>query len=87
MKKLTKKQKSALIIGTLTPVAAILLFFAVLCIVTMSMFSAEYLGRVLFHWDSDVSDYNIFAFRTGKTDGGIENWVQTLQNITSQINR
>ena len=61
-KKLGKKQKYILW-GILTPGAALLLAFAILCFVTMGMYSSAYLNRVLSHWDSDVSDYKIFSER------------------------
>lgn len=59
--KLSEKKK--IIIGVLTPVFAILLAFLTLCIVTMSMYSPTFLGRVLTHWDSGVNDYKIFPER------------------------
>lgn len=59
--KLTKTKK--IVIGVATPVAAILLAFLILCVVTMSMYSPMFLGRVLTHWDSDVNDYKIFPER------------------------
>lgn len=42
---------------------ALLLAFAILCFVTMGMYSSVYLNRVLSHWDSSVSDYKIFPER------------------------
>lgn len=59
--KLTKTKKIA--IGIVTPVAAVLLAFLILCVVTMSMYSAAYLGRVLIHWDSSIADYKLFPER------------------------
>lgn len=59
--KLTKTKK--IVIGVATPVAAIFLAFLILCVVTMSMYSPMFLGRVLTHWDSDVNDYKIFPER------------------------
>ena len=41
----------------------LLLAFAILCFVTMGMYSPAYLNRVLSHWDSSVSDYKIFPER------------------------
>ncbi len=61
-KRLGKKQKYILW-GILTPVLALVSAFLILCFVTMGMFSPTYLGRVLTHWDSDVSDYKIFPER------------------------
>lgn len=48
----------------MVPVSAILLAFLILLIVTMSLYSPAFLGRVLTHWDSSVSDYKIFPERT-----------------------
>ena len=59
--KLSKKKK--IIISVLTPVAAILLAFLILCITTMCMYSPAFLGRVITHWDSSVTDYKIFPER------------------------
>ena len=59
--KLGKKGK--IIIGILTPVGALLLAFLILCIVTMSAYSPSFLGRVLTHWDSSVTDYKVFPER------------------------
>ena len=61
MNKLSKKKK--IVIGVLTPVAALLLAFLILCITTMCMYSPAFLGRVLTHWDSHVTDYKIFPER------------------------
>lgn len=60
-KSLNKKQKIA--IGVSTPIAVITVIFLILCIVTMSMYSPIFLGRVLTHWDSSVEDYKIFPKR------------------------
>ena len=57
----TKRKK--IIIGIFTPIAALVLAFCVLCFVTMGMYSPVYLGRVLGHWDSSVTDYKIFPRR------------------------
>ncbi len=59
--KLTKTKK--IIIGIFIPVTAILLAFLITCIVTMCAYSPTYLGRVLTHWDSSVTDYRIFPER------------------------
>ncbi len=55
--------KIKIIVGVLTPVIAILTAFLIVCIVTMSMYSPAYLGRVLTHWDSNADDYKIFPER------------------------
>lgn len=62
MKK-TLTRKGEIIIAVLTPILCLLLAFLFLCIVTMSMYSPTYLGRVLCHWDSDIKDYKIFPER------------------------
>ncbi len=59
--KLTKRKK--IVIGIVTPVGVLLAAFLILCIVTMSLYSPTYLGRVLTHWDSSVSDYEFFPER------------------------
>ena len=56
-----KREKT--VVGILTPVIALLLAFLILCIATMYMYSPIFLGRVLIHWDSRVSDYKIFPER------------------------
>ncbi len=60
--KLTKTKK--IVMGILIPVIAVLLAFLTFCIVTMCTYSAVFLGRVLTHWDSSVTDYKIFPERT-----------------------
>ncbi len=67
-KGLSKKQKYILW-GILTPVFALLLAFAVLCFVTMGAYSPAYLNRVLFYWDSNISDYKIFPERIIQKSG------------------
>lgn len=56
-------KKNKIYISVLVPVSAILLAFIILLIVTMSLYSPAFLGRVLTHWDSSVSDYKIFPER------------------------
>lgn len=63
MSNLSNKQKK-LIIGISTPIAAFVLAFVIVCIVTMGLYSPVFLGRVLAHWDSSVTDYNLFPKRT-----------------------
>lgn len=55
---MSKKKK--ILIGVLTPVTALILAFLILCIVTMSMYSPTFLGRVLTNLDSSVNDYKLF---------------------------
>lgn len=49
-----------IVISVLTPITALILAFVVLCIVTIGMYSPAFLGRVLMHWDSGVTDYKVF---------------------------
>lgn len=58
--KIELNKKSKIAISILTPLVALLLAFSVLCFVTIGAYSSIFLGRVLTHWDSDVSDYKIF---------------------------
>lgn len=60
-KKLTKTKK--IIIAVVTPIAALLTAFMILCCVTMGMYSPTYLYRVLTRWDSRVTDYKFFPER------------------------
>ena len=82
--KLTKTKK--LVVGLLTPVAAVLLAFSMLCIVTMCMYSPTFLGRVLIHWDSGVTDYKVFPERviekSEKPYSYVRNINPSLENIT-----
>lgn len=60
---MTKTKK--ILIGVISPLAALLVAFSILCFVTMGMYSSTYLGRVLSHSDSSVSDYyKVFPYRT-----------------------
>lgn len=56
-------KKSKILWAALTPAAALLAAFLILCIVTMSAVSPVFLGRVLSHWDSSVTDYKVFPER------------------------
>ncbi len=67
MQKLSKTKK--IVIGLLTPVAALLLAFFILCVATMCMYSPAFLGRMLTHFDSDVSDYKFFPERIIEKSG------------------
>lgn len=82
-KKLTKTKK--IVIGIFTPVIAILLAFFILCIVTMCMFSPTYLGRVLTHWDSSVSDYRIFPERTIEKSEQPYSYVKNINSSLDDI--
>jgi len=59
----TLSKKKKILIGLITPVVALILAFVVLCVTTMCMYSPTFLGRVLAHWDSSISDYKIFHER------------------------
>lgn len=60
----TLGKKGKIVIGILTPVGALVLAFLILCVVTMSAYSPVFLGRVLTHYDSSVTDYKLFPERT-----------------------
>lgn len=63
-KKQNKNQiENKILISIITSVSALLLAFLILCVTTMCIYSPTYLGRVLTHWDSKVSDYKIFPER------------------------
>lgn len=74
--KLNKKAK--IVIGVLTPVTALFLAFFILCSVTMGMYSPTFLGRVLTHWDSSVTDYKIFPERTVHKGGQTYSYAKDL---------
>lgn len=59
----TLSKKKKILISIITSVSALLLAFLVLCVTTMCIYSPTFLGRVLTHWDSKVSDYKIFPER------------------------
>ncbi|MDE6302842.1 MAG: beta-lactamase family protein [Clostridia bacterium] len=52
-----------ILIGITVPIVALLLAFAILCFVTMGMYSSEYLNRVISRIDSDIEDYKYFPSR------------------------
>lgn len=62
--KATRNKKIAVAVGVIVPVLALLLAFAIVCMVTMGVYSPAFLGRVLVHWDSSVNDYRLFDART-----------------------
>ncbi len=59
----TLSKKKKILISIITSVSALLLAFLILCVTTMWIYSPTFLGRVLTHWDSKVSDYKIFPER------------------------
>ena len=75
---LSKKQK--IVIGISTPIAVIIAAFLILCIVTMSMYSSIFLGRVLTHWDSSVTDYKLFPERTIKKSSSPYTYVKNINS-------
>ena len=90
-------KKKKIVIGILTPVIALLLAFLILCITTMCMYSPQFLGRVLSHWDSSVSDYKIFPERvvqkseqpysyTKNIDPSLENLTVRYSNKQKSLN-
>jgi len=56
-------KKKVIIISFVTPIFALLLAFLILCLVGLSMYSPAFMGRVLTHWDSSVTDFQIFPER------------------------
>lgn len=56
-------KKKIILISIITPVSALLLAFLILCVTTMCMYSPTFLGRVLAHWDSKVTDHKVFPER------------------------
>ena len=62
MEERTSKRKK-LLIGILTSLTALLMAFVILCIAAMGLYSPVFLGRVLTHRDSSVSDYKLFPER------------------------
>lgn len=89
-KRLSKKSK--ILIGVLTPVGAIVLAFFILCSVTMGMYSPVFLGRVLAHWDSHITDYRIFPERIIPKsekphlfEKNINSTLETLKNLIPKI--
>ncbi len=81
---LDKKKK--ILIGIITPVFALLLAFFILCVTTTCMYSPTFLGRVLTHWDSKVTDYKVFPERiiekSEKPYSYIKDINSDLRNIT-----
>lgn len=53
-------KKKKMIIGAVTPALALLLAFLIVCVTTVCRYSPVFLGRVLTHWDSDITDYTRF---------------------------
>ncbi|MDE6441252.1 MAG: beta-lactamase family protein [Clostridia bacterium] len=75
-----------IIIAILTPIITIFLAFMILCFVTMGMYSPTFLGRVLTHWDSSVTDYIIFPERiiekSEQPYSYVKNINANIENIT-----
>lgn len=80
--KLSKKNK---ILLSLTPIAAILLAFLILCFVTIGLYSSAFLGRVLTHWDSSISDCNYFPQRVIQKSDNPYRYAKNTDNSLSQI--
>jgi len=74
-----------IIIGILTPVTAILLAFLILCVVTMSLYSPTFLGRVLTHWDSSVTDYKIFPERVIEKSGQPYSYAENINHALEDM--
>lgn len=80
---MSKKKK--IIIGVLTPVTALILAFLILCIVTASMYSPAFLGRVLTHWDSSVKDYKVFPERIIQKSDTPYTYAENINPAISEI--
>lgn len=75
-----------LLIGVLTPIVALLTAFIVLCIVTMSMYSPKFLGRVLTHWDSKIDDYKFFSERVVQKSSQPYTYAKNINSSLQDIN-
>ena len=75
-----------ILIGVITSFFAVILAFLILCVTTMCMYSPNFLGRVLTHWDSNISDYKIFPERiiekSEKPYSYVKNINPDLSNVT-----
>lgn len=80
---LLKRKK--IIIPALVTITALFLSFSLLCVVTMWMYSPVFLSRVLTHFDSQISDYQIFPERKIlKSDSPyiyVKNFNKSIENI------
>lgn len=56
-------KKKRRIIGVTIPLLVVVLCFAITCVCTAVIYSPTYLGRVLTHWDSRVTDHMYFPSR------------------------
>lgn len=79
----TKTKK--IVVGLLTPVVAVLLAFSIVCIVTVCMYSPTFLGRVLTHWDSSVTDYKIFPERVIEKSEKPYSYVKNINSSLDDI--
>lgn len=82
-KALSKKQK--IIIGILTPITALVLAFVILCFVTMGMYSPTFLGRALTHWDSSVTDYELFPERAIQKSDNPYTYTKNINSALADI--
>ena len=77
--------KKKLIIGILTPIVAIFMAFLILCVITIGLYSPTFLGRVLVHWDSAVSDYKIFPERIVHKSENPYSYTKNINNSLQNI--
>ncbi|MDE6550494.1 MAG: beta-lactamase family protein [Clostridia bacterium] len=81
--KLSTKKKIA--ISVFTPIAALLIAFFILCVVTVGMYSPAFLGRVLTHWDSSFSDYELFPERIIQAGNNTYTYVKDIDGDLSDM--
>ncbi len=74
-----------MLISIITPVFALLLAFLILSVTTMCMYSPTFLGRVLTHYDSKVSDYKIFPERIIEKSEKPYNYEKDINSDLSNI--
>lgn len=82
----TLSKKKKILLCFIIPVSALVLAFLFLCVTTMYMYSPIFLGRVLTHWDSNITDYTIFPERiiekSEKSYSYVKDISLDLRNIT-----
>lgn len=82
----TLSKKKKILLCFIIPVSALVLAFLFLCVTTMYMYSPIFLGRVLTHWDSNITDYTIFPERiiekSEKSYSYVKDINLDLRNIT-----
>ena len=79
------QSRKILNISIITPLTALILAFLILCIVTMSLYSPVFLGRVLTHWDSSVNDCNFFPERVARKSEQPYSYVKNVNPTLSGL--